>query len=764
VQWPAVTSAYVADGSGSVEVIWRRVLQDAVNTWRTLLVPGDATGAWLIGATDLDILTIGVTAINGLGVRGPTAYIRHLVVGKTQAPSNVAGLAYTLKPGAIVWTWTPPTDNDYAQTEARIGGSSWATAATPAAFIGRATTFTQPVTATGTYTLRVKHIDSSGIESTTAAAAAAVVATGDLIGSSPFNALLTNESAVVAADSFGTVASFSAAGGELQIWLGPSRVTSGVTYSVFSQTGVSVSINSSTGAYTISSMSADEGVATLRAVISGGATLDKVYNIAKSKTGAAGSAGAAGAAGADGNKTAIAYLYQWSGGTPSGPNSSSTFTWATVSNGTYTGSNGWGTAFPANPFIAGGRLWVAAKAISDVASASSTSVSWTGVTPYAWSENGADGSAGAPGSPGSPGSSGIDAIVGMLTNEAVVFPADSAGAVTSYAGNVTELKIFSGITDVTTLGWTFSKVDSSGVSSTLSANQITLNSISAGTAAGYVDITAAQFGYASITKRYYVSKASAGATGSTGATGAAGSTGAAGIRGSIQVSALISGSSWSDSSANAAISAAGYGSPQTLDLCVLYNAAGSYSETRVYSSGAWTVYAARVDGNLVVLGSITTDKLVANAATVAAASGTSSTLDTFTSSTTWQSSWRTIDTLTSTGSPVKVLAAVMVDFTTTTAGVHAVAITVVIGYGSGPTSLRSAKTVMKTVGGAARGGSVDSQCLATLPIVWRHTPAAGANAYKYKVIVEILDSTGALMTASGGVQSFCDGLFEENKV
>ena len=158
------------------------MLQDAANTWRTLVVPGDATGVWLIGATDLDILIIGVTAINGLGVRGPTAYISHTVVGKTQAPSDVVGLAATLKPGVIIWTWTAATDNDYAQTEARIGGSSWATAATPAAFTGRTTTFSQPVTATGTYTLRVKHIDTSGNYSTTAASASAVVGIGDIAG------------------------------------------------------------------------------------------------------------------------------------------------------------------------------------------------------------------------------------------------------------------------------------------------------------------------------------------------------------------------------------------------------------------------------------------------------------------------------------------------------------------------------------------------------------------------------------------------------
>ena len=99
---------------------------------------------------------------------------------------------------------------------------------------------------------------------------------------------LTNESAIVDAAADGTVSSFDGAGGTFVVFDGLTPVTGGasVTYSVQSETGVDVSI-ASTGVYTVNSMSANAGNATLRAVYSG-VTLDKVYSIAKSRQGQAG--------------------------------------------------------------------------------------------------------------------------------------------------------------------------------------------------------------------------------------------------------------------------------------------------------------------------------------------------------------------------------------------------------------------------------------------------------------------------------------------
>ena len=113
-----------------------------------------------------------------------------------------------------------------------------------------------------------------------------------------YSAYLTNESATVSANSSGTVSSFTPASGSMILLEAGDPVASGVTYSVASSSNLTISINSSTGSYTVSAMSADTGTATLRATYSG-KTFDKVYTLSKVKEGAAGSTGATGAAGAN---------------------------------------------------------------------------------------------------------------------------------------------------------------------------------------------------------------------------------------------------------------------------------------------------------------------------------------------------------------------------------------------------------------------------------------------------------------------------------
>lgn len=112
---------------------------------------------------------------------------------------------------------------------------------------------------------------------------------------------LTNEAHTVAASSDGTVASFDGAGGSFEVLDGASDITTGhsIVYAVGSETGVDVSINSSTGVYTVSSMSADKGTAVLTATI-GALVISRVYSISKSRAGATGSTGSTGATGATG--------------------------------------------------------------------------------------------------------------------------------------------------------------------------------------------------------------------------------------------------------------------------------------------------------------------------------------------------------------------------------------------------------------------------------------------------------------------------------
>jgi hypothetical protein len=118
-------------------------------------------------------------------------------------------------------------------------------------------------------------------------------------------------------------------------------------------------------------------------------------------TGPTGTTGTTGPTGTSANKYAIAYLYQWSPSIPGNPSGNSIYTWATGASSSYTGGNGWSTTLPSNPGTPGLQLWFASIQVSDVASATTTTVSWaSGYTVAAFSQNGATGATGPSGSSG----------------------------------------------------------------------------------------------------------------------------------------------------------------------------------------------------------------------------------------------------------------------------------------------------------------------------------------------------------------------------
>lgn len=112
-------------------------------------------------------------------------------------------------------------------------------------------------------------------------------------------------------------------------------------------------------------------------------------------TGSTGPTGSLGPTGTSGNKVATVFLYQWSTTTPGNPSGQSTYTWNPPGNATYTGGNGWSVTVPTNPGTPLIKLWVASKQVTDVATATTTTVSWTsGFTVYDSTQNGANGVSG----------------------------------------------------------------------------------------------------------------------------------------------------------------------------------------------------------------------------------------------------------------------------------------------------------------------------------------------------------------------------------
>jgi hypothetical protein len=111
-------------------------------------------------------------------------------------------------------------------------------------------------------------------------------------GHDAITSLLTNASHVVSADNSGNLtSSLASAGGSFKVFVGATDVSSSCTFSVVYTSSVTTAITSS-GAYSISAISADSGIATYQAVVPSSiaktptnVTLTQTYSISKSKAG-----------------------------------------------------------------------------------------------------------------------------------------------------------------------------------------------------------------------------------------------------------------------------------------------------------------------------------------------------------------------------------------------------------------------------------------------------------------------------------------------
>lgn len=138
-----------------------------------------------------------------------------------------------------------------------------------------------------------------------------VFAVNGATGAAAVSGYLSNEASVVGAATNGTGYSLTNSGGSFKVFSGTTDVTSSATLSIVGgtgtttltkvQNGLTLSLVESTGVYTLSgaSWTTDTETFTMRAVYSG-VTIDKVYTISKSKTGATGATGAVGAVGGRG--------------------------------------------------------------------------------------------------------------------------------------------------------------------------------------------------------------------------------------------------------------------------------------------------------------------------------------------------------------------------------------------------------------------------------------------------------------------------------
>lgn len=112
------------------------------------------------------------------------------------------------------------------------------------------------------------------------------------------------------------------------------------------------------------------------------------------------------------------------------------------------------------------------------------------------------------------GATGASAIMGALSNETHVLPADSAGTVSTFGGATSTLTIFEGASDVTG-SWTIAQTR---VGTGLVVTELTTSRTATVTAIGAVDtgsitFTATRSGYATIIKTFTVTKSKQGGVG-----------------------------------------------------------------------------------------------------------------------------------------------------------------------------------------------------------------------------------------------------------
>lgn len=246
VSWDELTDPYVSNGAGRIEVLYRQARFDNsagtdIPEWvRAVPSIGGSRSVYLTNVNDRDGVIVQVRAINSIGIPGPVSTYMHEVVGKTQPPGDVTGVYVDSVDGRSVVKWNQCPDVDYSETVIQLG--SWSP--TGAVLFSAATTEYHFLASAGTYTLYLKHRDTSNNYSLNAEPIVVVItATG---GQENFFLTLTPEILTLAADSRGSVSSFGGAVSVINVNSGVSDHTADWTYTK-ADTGVQSNLSGVNG-------------------------------------------------------------------------------------------------------------------------------------------------------------------------------------------------------------------------------------------------------------------------------------------------------------------------------------------------------------------------------------------------------------------------------------------------------------------------------------------------------------------------------------
>ena len=429
-------------------------------------------------------------------------------------------------------------------------------------------------------------------------------------GENALTGILTNESHNVPANSDGSGAVYTGAGGTFAVYRGSTLLaTPAVAFSYVSSTGFSTapttSINATTGVYSISgNMNADVATVTYRATV-GAATIDKVFTLTRARQGVAG-------VGADAKSLVLqadSQVFRTSKAgvvTPSSitltairQNSSATVNWSS-SPSLITGTGT--TKTLTNAMMSTNQSVSITATMTDGAQTFTDTVTIVRVA------------------------EGSDAVTAVLSNEAHTAPSNSDGTSTNLTGASTTMTIYVGATDDSS-SWTYTTSATNVTITGTNTRNVTISGMSADV--GYVDITASKSGYSSVTKRFTISKAKQGTTGTRGS-----------LSGQTVVSSVIRWTGRTGGKALWAATSGTEGNAVTIDnaardrIWVMLGNTGSAPDnshlrigdtitvanasigatvavTGYWSGSAWLNPGVMIDGNLLVSGTVSTTSLIA---------------------------------------------------------------------------------------------------------------------------------------------------------
>ena len=347
-------------------------------------------------------------------------------------------------------------------------------------------------------------------------------------GTSPIVSLLSNESHTLVAATDGTVTTYGGSGTEVYVYEGTSELnydgvgSSNGTFNV-SASGSSITAGSISdgGTYAIvgnqSSMTQDS--ATITYTISGKASDGTSFSQTKLQSFSKSKQGSTGAAGTDAkvvSLTADSLAITYNASSVETPSNQSITLTADEQNhiGTVyydflkdgvSQQNSTTTTFTIDTSgekpTANGKLTYTVK--TREGSSGGTIIAQDSISIYGIKE----------GDNGTAGVDGTSAITAFLTNDSQTFPAASDGTVSSFSGGSTDMIIYQGIDDVTS-NYSITRLNSTGVTSTISSNTITVTAMAHDS--GSITITAASASV-SIDKVFSLSKSKQGTDGADGA-------------------------------------------------------------------------------------------------------------------------------------------------------------------------------------------------------------------------------------------------------